>query len=113
MHRPVERAGHALARTALGGGEAGVRPGRQDDSGAAARCHAAALETQVRLVERPAPGLGRVHGILRHRRRLARQRRLVHGEGVRAQDPHIGGDQITGAETHHIAGHQLVDRDLP
>ncbi|KOV79441.1 hypothetical protein ADL01_13095 [Streptomyces sp. NRRL WC-3618] len=51
--------------------------------------------------------------VLRHRRRLAGQGRLVHGQPGRAQQPYVRRDQVAGPEPDHVARNEVGDRDLP
>lgn len=109
MHRPVERARPApCADRAVGGGEAGAGARREHHGARAPGGHAAALEAQMRrLAVR-----GQVHGTFVGRHGLPGERRLLHGQALRPQKAYVGGDQVAGAEPHHVAGHQLAYGEL-
>ena len=44
---------------------------------------------------------------------FAGQRRLDDEQVLRGQEPDIAGDHVAGGELHDVAGHELLERDLP
>ncbi|ESU47906.1 hypothetical protein P376_4118 [Streptomyces sp. HCCB10043] len=100
----------------MGGGEPGLPAGGHDHRRTAARRDTAALEAPLRLCERSGPGqrrVGHVHGPLGHRRRLAGQGRLMHGEAVGAQQLHICGHEIARPQPDHVPRYQVGDGHFP
>src|SRR6185437_10605841 len=91
--------------------EVSLPPGVDDDAGGKAADHARAHEADIGERERITwaflplgPFLDR-HG-------LTCQRRLIHKDIARGNQPHVAGDQVAGGQAHDIPRHELVERDF-
>ncbi|MDQ0937418.1 hypothetical protein QFZ49_007393 [Streptomyces turgidiscabies] len=116
VQRPVEGAPLRLPGPAYGrvvpAREMRARARGHDHGGGAPGGDGAALEAQLAPREHATVRVTRPY-VLRDRRRLAGQRRLVHGQPGRAQQPYVRRDQVAGPEPDHVSRNEFGDRDLP
>lgn len=108
LHTAVEGARRTLASRTMHRCEPCVGPGGHHHADATARGDGAALEAQMG----DGPASRHIHRLLGHGRRLAGQRRLLHGQATGPQQPQVGRDEVARRKPDHIAGNQVVDRDL-
>ena len=52
------------------------------------------------------------HGVLQRRRRLAGERRLIDEQVVAVEQARVRRDDVARAQDHHVAAHDVVDRDI-
>ena len=88
------------------------RPRRRHHHGGRPTRHLRVLEHQVGAVAEHRLGIQHARPILRHRRALTGQRRLLELQGRGGHDPAIRRDDVTGLEQGDITRHQLRRFDL-
>ena len=114
------KAGHSLLQRRRGlillqqSGDAadlGRHAGRRDDAHRSAVCGQCRLERHIYLVAERRVCLYYRAVVLIDGHRFARQCRFVDSKRRRFKQPDVGGDDVSGLEGHHVAGHEFGGRD--
>ena len=106
LHQLARKAGGHLAKIRLGAG------GQNHPRGGTA-FHARAEKTQVGVLDGldVRARIGRITFF--NRERFAGERGLNDEEILGGDQPHVAGNHVAGGKFHHIAGHQLFERNFP
>ena len=112
---PLVEAARLVAADDAVGHAAEIRapPGGHDRRGGRAALHVGPHEADVAQFQRGHAGAALDGVEFLHRKRLPGETRLADEQVLRGDQADVGGNHVAGRQGHHVAGHEVIQRDLP